>query len=147
MARDESLPRLYRAVARESRFVAGFSTTCRKWQRRDYDVRAMRRVNITIGPLSFDHADYDADNDALYLHVGVAPASGGEETPEGHVVRYAPGTSCIVGLTVLGARRVLERDGRLVVTITDAVETTADQLNRGSTRTRASRCLAPRTKP
>lgn len=32
---------------------------------------AMRRVNITIGPLSFDHADYDAENDVLYLHVGV----------------------------------------------------------------------------
>ncbi len=30
----------------------------------------MERVNITIGPLSFDHADYDADNDVLYLHVG-----------------------------------------------------------------------------
>jgi hypothetical protein len=23
----------------------------------------MERVNIKIGPLSFDHADYDADND------------------------------------------------------------------------------------
>ena len=30
----------------------------------------MERVNITIGPLSFDHADYDAENDVLYLHVG-----------------------------------------------------------------------------
>jgi len=26
----------------------------------------MERVNITIGPLSFDHADYDAENDVLY---------------------------------------------------------------------------------
>ncbi len=88
----------------------------------------MERVSITIGPLSFDHADYDADSDVLYLHVGEPQTGEGEETPEGHVVRYAPGTSQIVGLTVLGARRVLERDGRLSVTVPDTVEATADQL-------------------
>jgi hypothetical protein len=33
----------------------------------------MERVNITIGPMSFERADYDAENDVLYLHVG-APA-------------------------------------------------------------------------
>jgi hypothetical protein len=44
------------------------------------------------------------------------------------VVRYAPGTSQAVGLTVLGARRVLERDGRLVVTISETVEINADDL-------------------
>jgi uncharacterized protein YuzE len=78
--------------------------------------------------LSFDHADYDAENDVLYLHVGAPQAAEGEETPEGHVVRYAPGTSRIVGLTVLGAQRVLERHGRLSVTVPDTVETTAEQL-------------------
>ena len=30
----------------------------------------MEAVNIRIGPLTFDHADYDADGDVLYLHVG-----------------------------------------------------------------------------
>jgi hypothetical protein len=88
----------------------------------------MERVNIRIGPLGFDYADYDADNDLLYLHVGVPQPAEGEETPEGHVVRYAPGTIRVVGLTVLGARRVLERDGRLMVTAPDTVETTAEQL-------------------
>ena len=88
----------------------------------------MEHVNITIGPLSFDHADYDADNDVLYLHVGAPQPGEGEETPEGHVVRYAPGTSRIVGLTVLGARRILERDGHLAVTVPGTVETTAEQL-------------------
>jgi hypothetical protein len=27
----------------------------------------MERINITIGSLSFDHAEYDAENDVLYL--------------------------------------------------------------------------------
>jgi hypothetical protein len=34
----------------------------------------------------------------------------------------------VVGLTVLGARRVLERDGRLVVTVPETIETDADDL-------------------
>jgi uncharacterized protein YuzE len=88
----------------------------------------MERVNITIGPLTFDHADYDAEGDVLYLHVGEPQAGEGEETPEGHVVRYAPDTKRVVGLTVLGARRILERDGHLVVTVPETVETTAEDL-------------------
>jgi uncharacterized protein YuzE len=87
----------------------------------------MERVNITIGPLSFDHADYDAENDVLYLHIGAPEPAEGEETPEGHVVRYAPGSSRVVGLTVLGARKVLERYGRLAVTVPETVETSAEQ--------------------
>jgi uncharacterized protein YuzE len=88
----------------------------------------MERVNITIGALSFDHANYDADGDVLYLHVGSPQEGEGEETPEGHVVRYAPGTNRVIGLTVLGARHLLDRDGHVVVTIPETVETTAEQL-------------------
>ncbi len=69
-----------------------------------------------------------ANNDVLYLHVGEPQAGEGEETPEGHVLRYASGTSRIVGLTVLGARRVLERDGLVAVTVPGTVETSAEQL-------------------
>ncbi|HEX4482465.1 MAG TPA: DUF2283 domain-containing protein [Solirubrobacteraceae bacterium] len=88
----------------------------------------MERVNITIGRLSFDHADYDADNDVLYLHVGEPQPGEGDETPEGHVVRYAPGTRRVVGLTVLGARKILDRDGQVAITVPETVETTAEQL-------------------
>lgn len=88
----------------------------------------MERVNIRIGPLTFDRADYDADSDVLYLHVGDPQAAEGEETPEGHILRYAPGTSQVIGLTVVGARRTLERDGRLSITVPETVETTAEDL-------------------
>jgi uncharacterized protein YuzE len=88
----------------------------------------MERVNIAIGPLSFDRADYDTDSDVLYLHVGDPQPGEGEETPEGHVIRYAPGTTNVIGLTVLGARELLRRDGRLLVTVPETVETTAEQL-------------------
>lgn len=88
----------------------------------------MERVSIRIGSLVFDHADYDGENDVLYLHVGEPRAGEGEETPEGHVVRFAPGTQEVVGLTILGPRRILEDKGRVVVTVPAAVETTAADL-------------------
>lgn len=88
----------------------------------------MERVSIKIGPLSFDHADYDDENDVLYLHIGEPQVGEGEETPEGHVLRYAPGTNQVVGLTVLGARGILRRDGHLAVTVPETVETSAEDL-------------------
>jgi uncharacterized protein YuzE len=88
----------------------------------------MDAVNIRIGPLTFDHADYDADGDVLYLHVGEPQPGEGEETPEGHVVRFAPGTQKIVGLTIINARQVLTRDGCLIVTVPERVEASADDL-------------------
>jgi hypothetical protein len=77
----------------------------------------MEAVTVTIGPLVFDHADYDVEGDVLYLHVGAPQDAEGEETPEGHVLRFEPGTQRIVGLTVINARWLLDRDGHLTVTI------------------------------
>ncbi|HEX3832116.1 MAG TPA: DUF2283 domain-containing protein [Solirubrobacteraceae bacterium] len=88
----------------------------------------MEAVNIRIGPLVFDHADYDAEGDVLYLHVGDPQPAEGEETPEGHVLRYAPSSHTIVGLTVINARHVIGRDGRLIVTIPGTVEASAADL-------------------
>jgi uncharacterized protein YuzE len=76
----------------------------------------------------FDHADYDPDGDVLYLHVGAPQTGEGEETREGHVLRFAPGTQQIVGLTIINAKHVLKRDGRLVVTVPETVEASADEL-------------------
>jgi uncharacterized protein YuzE len=88
----------------------------------------MEQVNIRIGPVTFDRADYDTENDVLYLHVGEPREGEGEETPEGHVLRYAPGTQRIIGLTVLGAQRILDRDGDLYVTIPESVRASAEDL-------------------
>ena len=87
----------------------------------------MEQVNITIGHITFDHADYDAGNDVLYLHVGEPQEAEGEETPEGHVLRYA-GSQRIVGLTVLGAQRILDNEGELRVAIPEAVKVSAADL-------------------
>lgn len=88
----------------------------------------MDAMTIHIGPLVFDHADYDTDGDILYLHIGPPQPGEGEETPEGHVLRFAPGTQQIVGLTIINAKHVLDRDGRLVVTVPETVEASLDEL-------------------
>lgn len=88
----------------------------------------MERLSIKIGQVVFDHADYDSEQDILYLHVGEPEAGDGEETPEGHVIRYSPDTNRIVGLTVMSPRSILERDGHLTVTIPETIETTAEDL-------------------
>ena len=88
----------------------------------------MEQVNIRIGPVAFDHADYDAESDVLYLHVGKPQEAESEEVPEGHVLRFEPGTQRIVGLTVLGAQAILDRDGELRITIPELVKASADHL-------------------
>jgi hypothetical protein len=88
----------------------------------------MARVSLKLGSVVFDHANYDAEHDVLYLRVGDAEAGEGEATPEGHVIRFAPDSNRIVGLTMLGPRRILQADGRLVVTGPETVETSAEEL-------------------
>jgi uncharacterized protein YuzE len=88
----------------------------------------MDPVTVHIGHLAFDHASYDPEGDVLYLHLGPPQASESEETPEGHAVHYRPGTHDVVGLTIVNAKWLLGRDGRLVVTVPEVVEASADDL-------------------
>ncbi len=74
-------------------------------------------MTITIGNLKFDHVDYDADGDVLYLNVG-EPREAAESfgTVEGHNVRYDDDGQ-VIGLTLVNAKWILERDGEVRVTI------------------------------
>jgi hypothetical protein len=56
--------------------------------------------NIKIDGLVFDRANYDADGDVLYL----------------------------VGVTIINARRLLDRDGHLTITLPHAVRVDARDL-------------------
>jgi uncharacterized protein YuzE len=77
----------------------------------------MDAMTVTIGPLTFDHASYDKQGDVLYLHIGQRQAAAdSEQTPEGHVLRF-DAAGKIIGLTIVNAKWLLERDGELVVTL------------------------------
>ena len=85
-------------------------------------------MNITIDELTFDRANYDADGDVLYLSRGEPqPASDAELTPEGHGVRFdADGR--VIGVTIINARWLLERDGHFTITLPHEVRVEARTL-------------------
>jgi uncharacterized protein YuzE len=85
-------------------------------------------MTVTIGSLTFDRASYDARGDVLYLHVGdPQEAAGSEETPEGHVLRFdADGE--VIGLTIINAKWLLERDHAINVTVPEHVAVAPDAL-------------------
>jgi uncharacterized protein YuzE len=73
-------------------------------------------MSVHLGPYTFDHVSYDADGDVLYLSIGEPrDATDSEETPEGHIVRYDHHER-VIGLTLVSAKWLLERDGTLSIT-------------------------------
>ena len=74
-------------------------------------------MTLTIAGITFDHHDYDARGDTLYLSVGSPreklPAKA-RETAEGHVIEYDE-RGAVVGLELLNVRWTLEREGELTL--------------------------------
>lgn len=85
-------------------------------------------MTVRIGHHEFDHADYDADADVLYLRRGLPqPAARTFASPEGHAVRFDE-EGAVIGMTIVNAKLLSERDGKVTVTFPDRVETTAEDL-------------------
>jgi uncharacterized protein YuzE len=78
-------------------------------------------MTITIGALSFDNVEYDADADVLYLSVG-EPRMPVESfgTPEGHNVRYDE-TGAAIAITIVNAKWLLDRQGEIRLMIASRV--------------------------
>ncbi|MGA2471240.1 MAG: DUF2283 domain-containing protein [Solirubrobacteraceae bacterium] len=85
-------------------------------------------MNIKIDGLIFDRANYDADGDVLYLARGESSeASDAALTPEGHGVRYDSDGN-VIGVTIVNARWLLERDGHVTVTLPHEIRVDARDL-------------------
>lgn len=85
-------------------------------------------MSVTVAQIEFENVDYDREADVLYLHVGdPATATDFDETPEGHHVRFGA-DGRIVGLTVVGPRRLLETEGEIRITIPRADRIDAAEL-------------------
>jgi YD repeat-containing protein len=73
-------------------------------------------MTLTIGSVAFDHATYDAESDVLYLRRGPSrPAAATDASREGHAIRYDE-DGRIIGLTIVNAKWLLERDGEITIT-------------------------------
>lgn len=83
--------------------------------------------SIKIDGLVFDRASYDAEGDVLYLARGHgAAASDAALTPEGHGNR-SDNDGQVIGVTIINARFILDRDGRITITVPHT--STIDQHN------------------
>jgi uncharacterized protein YuzE len=84
---------------------------------------------VHVGPYKFDHVSYDADGDVLYLRRGEQrEAADTVGTPEGHAVRLdADGQ--VIGITIVNAKWLLERDGKVAITVPNRIETNPDEIS------------------
>jgi uncharacterized protein YuzE len=74
-------------------------------------------MNVRIGHHEFDDVSYDANGDVLYLRAGApAEADAGDGMPEGHFVRFDK-DGRVVGVTLVNPRWLIDRDGKLTVTL------------------------------
>jgi uncharacterized protein YuzE len=88
----------------------------------------MDNMKVKIDDLVFERVNYDADGDVLYLTRGETNmAADAVLTPEGHGVRYGPGGE-VIGVTIINARWLLERDGHLTITVPHSVRVEAREL-------------------
>lgn len=76
-------------------------------------------MSVKIGGIEFDHVVYYREGDVLYLWSGEPrkPASD-DASPEGHYLQFGPDGS-LIAITIVNARRLLEQDGRIVITLPD----------------------------
>jgi uncharacterized protein YuzE len=85
-------------------------------------------MSVTIDGLLFEHHNYDADGDVLYLSRGESRvAADGLLTSEGHGVRFDPDGE-VIGLTLINVKWLLEQDGYVTVTVPRTVHVQEDEL-------------------
>jgi uncharacterized protein YuzE len=73
-------------------------------------------LRTRIGEWEFDHSKYDPEADILYLSIGAPREGYGEETPEGHILRF-DASGEFYGVTIVDARRTMQTEGQVVVTL------------------------------
>jgi uncharacterized protein YuzE len=85
-------------------------------------------MTVHVGPYEFDQVSYDSDGDVLYLRRGERQAAAETfGTPEGHAVRLDENGE-VIGITIVNAKWLLERDGKINVTVPSLIETNTDDL-------------------
>lgn len=85
-------------------------------------------MSVTIAGINFDHHEYDARGDVLYLSVDgyEGPPARAVASPEGHNFEYDD-SGRVIAMTLVNVRWLLERDGELTITW-PAGQVNADEL-------------------
>lgn len=105
-------------------------------------------MSMTIAGIEFARVHYDSRGDVLYLNVANArrPPWDAHASEEGHAVDFDD-TGRVIGMTIVGARWWLERDGVLNITLAAEDLTPQELAALGSSKLRATEAeLAPALK-
>jgi uncharacterized protein YuzE len=85
-------------------------------------------MTVHVGSYEFDHVSYDSDGDVLYLRRGERRAAADTfGTPEGHAVRLDEDGE-VVGITIVNAKWLLEREGKITLTVPSMIEPNAEDI-------------------
>ncbi len=85
-------------------------------------------MSVHVGSYEFEYVSYDSEGDVLYLRRGEKRAAADTVgTPEGHAVRLDERGE-VIGITIVNAKWLAERDGNITVTVPNLIETNADEL-------------------
>lgn len=85
-------------------------------------------MTVHVSPYEFDHVSHDNDGDVLYLRRGERQAAADTfGTPERHAVRLDESGE-VIGITIVNAKWLLERDGKITATVPSLIETNAQYL-------------------
>jgi YD repeat-containing protein len=85
-------------------------------------------MTVRIGDNEFDVVRYDEAGDILYLIVGgAAPEARTDATPEGHAVTWDD-SGRVIGMTIVNAKWLLQRDGKITMTVPDLIEMRAEEI-------------------
>src|SRR6266849_1658424 len=104
---------------RRAKPVAARGRTLRKRSRthRHRVSKEVLSLSVKIAGIQFDNVFYDREVDVLYLAVGDSKAASDfDASPEGHYLRY-DANGALFGITIVNARRILEREGKIVITL------------------------------
>ena len=74
-------------------------------------------IPISVGAWEFDHVEYDAESDVLYLSMGAPRPGHGRETPEGHVLLFDQDTDEFCGVTLISVAELMRLHGALKITM------------------------------
>jgi YD repeat-containing protein len=84
-------------------------------------------MSVRIGSWEFDDVAYDRDGDVLYLSIGPPKPGTGEQTPEGHILRYDDAGQ-LTGITLVGARSLIDAGEPVYVTVPQRSEVSTQEL-------------------
>jgi uncharacterized protein YuzE len=76
-------------------------------------------MTVRIGGIEFDNVAYYREGDVLYLWAGEPrPPTSDDASPEGHYLQFGE-DGALIAITIVNARRLLEREGKIVITLPD----------------------------